>query len=364
MADIIAIGTAVPAHAHQQKVLLGFMQQAYNLDAVERRKLSFLYSQSAIETRHSVLPDFSQPQQEWKFWPTNDSNFPNLDARMELYQQEALPLSVNAIRDCLKEKILPNEITHLITVSCTGMSAPGLDLQVAEEMQLSPTIFRTSVNFMGCYAAIHALKLAKMICDSTPSSNVVIVATELCTIHLQKEYTLDNAAGGLLFADGAAAVLVSNQLSASNAISLKSFYSKVALKGKEHMAWKISTKGFLMTLSAYIPQLIEEDINGLVSEALASGGLEKEEVDYWCFHPGGRKILDNIQKQLELVPDDLCYSRKVLANYGNISSATILFVLKSMMENAARKGVQSANIFGAAFGPGLTMETFIATIGA
>ncbi len=364
MADIIAIGTAVPAYAHQQKELLGFMQQAYNLDATERRKLAFLYHQSAIETRYSVLPDFSQPQAEWNFIPQDGSDFPNLDVRMDIYQQKAMPLSVEAINNCLEGKIATSEITHLVTVSCTGMSAPGLDLQIAEAMQLAPTIFRTSVNFMGCYAAIHALKLAKMICDSTPDSNVVIVATELCTIHLQQEYTLDNAAGGLLFADGAAAVLVSNQLVASNAISLKSFYSKVALKGKEHMAWQISTKGFLMTLSAYIPQLIEEDIEGLVNEALASGGLEKEDVDYWCFHPGGRKILDNIQKQLELVPDDLCYSRKTLANYGNMSSATILFVLKSMMENAARKGVQSANIFGAAFGPGLTMETFIATIGS
>jgi predicted naringenin-chalcone synthase len=362
LADIISIGTAVPPYAHQQKELLSFMQQAYGLDATDRRKLAFLYHQSAIETRYSVLPDFSKPQQEWGFWPTDGNTFPNLDARMNLYQQEALPLSIQAIQDCLKDTISTTDITHLITVSCTGMSAPGLDLQIAESLQLSPTLFRTSVNFMGCYAAIHALKLAKMICDSTPNSNVVIVATELCTIHFQQEYTMDNAAGSLLFADGASAVLVSNQMDTPNRISLKGFYSKIVLQGKEHMAWQINTKGFLMTLSSYIPQLVEADIEALVTEALDKENLEQEDVDYWCIHPGGKKILDNIQKQLQLMPDDLCYSRKVLANYGNMSSATILFVLKGIMDNAARRNVRSANIFGAAFGPGLTMETFTATV--
>jgi predicted naringenin-chalcone synthase len=362
LAEIISIETAVPDYAHRQKDLLNFMQQAYQLDAVERRKLAFLYSQSGIETRYSVLPDFSLPQEEWHFVPKDGSDFPNLDCRMAIYQQTAMPLSVKAIESCLAGKISKNKITHLITVSCTGMSAPGLDLQIAEAMQLSPTLFRTSVNFMGCYAAVHGLKLAKMICDSTPNSNVVIVATEICTIHLQQEYTLDNAAGSLLFADGAAAVLVSNQIQQPGAISLTNFYSKIALKGKEDMAWQISTKGFLMTLSAYIPQLIEQDIEGLVQEALSSGNLELEDIDYWCFHPGGKKILDNIQKQLQLVPDDLCHSRKVLANYGNMSSATILFVLKGIMENASRRNARSANIFGAAFGPGLTMETFTATV--
>lgn len=364
MAEIISIETAVPAFAHQQKDLLGFMQQAYNLDAVERRKLAFLYSQSAIETRYSVLPDFSQPQDEWSFWSAGNNSFPNLDRRMELYQREALPLSVKAIEACIANKISKDEITHLVTISCTGMSAPGLDLQIAEALQLSPTLFRTSVNFMGCYAAVHGLKLAKMICDSTPNANVIVVATELCTIHLQQEYTADNVAGSLLFADGAAAVLVSNQIRFPNSVSLKNFYSKISLKGKDDMAWQISSKGFLMTLSAYIPQLVQENIAELVNDALANSNIEQDDVDYWCFHPGGKRILDNIQKQLDLSPDDLCYSRKVMANYGNMSSATILFVLKGIMENAARRNVRSANIFGAAFGPGLTMETFTATVGA
>lgn len=340
------------------------MQAAYGLNDVDKRKLAFLYHQSAIESRYSVLPDFSEPTNRWGFIPPPDADVeaPDLDRRMAIYQQEAMPLSVKAIEDCISGFIDPHQITHLVTVSCTGMSAPGLDLQIAEAMQLPPTIFRTSVNFMGCYAAIHALKLAKMICDSTPGSNVVIVATELCTIHLQQAYTLDNAASSLLFGDGAAAVLVSNQLHAANHISLNSFYSKVALKGKEHMAWQLSTKGFLMTLSSYIPQLIEEDIRILVNEALMNAHLTKADISYWCLHPGGKKIIEAIGKQLNMTDDELCYSRKVLAEYGNMSSPTILFVLKEIMDNRAGQ-LKPATVFGVAFGPGLTMETFTATAG-
>lgn len=237
------------------------------------------------------------------------------------------------------------------------MSAPGLDLQLAEVLNLSPNIFRTSVNFMGCYAAIHALKLAKMICDTTPNANVVIADTELCTLHFQKEYTQDNAASSLLFADGSAAVLISNQIKKSGSVSLKGFYSQVAFRGKKDMSWELSSKGFLMKLSGYIPQLIEEDIDTLVAASLAHHQVDKEAITHWCIHPGGKKILQVIGQKLALQKDDLCFSKTVLAKYGNMSSPTILFVLKDMMQNMQ----SGANIFGVAFGPGLTMETFLAS---
>jgi predicted naringenin-chalcone synthase len=197
-----------------------------------------------------------------------------------------------------------------------------------------------------------------MICDSTPASNVIIIATELCTLHFQKEYTLDNAASSLLFADGSAALLVSNNIKKDNFISLRKFFSSVAYKGKNDMSWRLSSKGFLMSLSSYVPQLIEEDIDALVQKALKQNNLEKEDITHWCVHPGGRKILDVIQKKLQLTEMDLSCSRKVLASYGNISSASILFVLKEIMENLQDR---TATIFGVAFGPGLTMETFIAS---
>lgn len=335
------------------------MQTAYGLDDIDKRKLSFLYHQSNINTRYSIVEDFGNPEANGNFIPKNvEEPFPCLNTRMNLYAQEALPLSISAINNCINGIIEPQEITHLITVSCTGMSAPGLDLQVCEAMELSSNIFRTSVNFMGCYAAIHALKMADMICRSTPSANVVIVATELCTLHFQKEFTPDNAASSLLFADGSAAVLVSNKMENDNAIKLKSFYSQVSLKGKGDMSWEINTKGFLMRLSSYIPQLIKEDIAVLVKGALDNGDLIKEDITHWCIHPGGKKILEVIQQQMQLCDCQLSYSRDILAKYGNMSSASILFVLKQMMDNLNDK---PANIFGVAFGPGLTMETFIAS---
>ena len=180
---------------------------------------------------------------------------------------------------------------------------------------------------------------------------------ELCTIHFQKEYTQDNVASSLLFADGCAAALISNSIATESSLALNGFYSQVQYKGKNDMAWQLSSKGFLMTLSGYIPQLVEQDINRLVENALSHYGLAKQDISQWCVHPGGKKILEVIERQLLLDKEALSRSRKVLAEYGNMSSPTILFVLKEFMKS---KTADNTNIFGLAFGPGLTMETFIA----
>ncbi len=360
LTNIVSIATAVPTYKHQQESILHFMQEMYGLDADDKRKLAFLYHQSHINTRYSCVADYGAPKADWTFIPqTENIDFPCIDVRMQRYQAAALPLSVDAIKQCIDGIITPQEITHLITVSCTGMSAPGLDLQVAEAMQLSPNIFRTSVNFMGCYAAIHGLKLAKMICDSsTTKANVAVVCTELCTLHFQKGFTPDNAASSLLFADGSAAVLLSNTIKTDKSLTLQNFYSQIAYQGKKDMAWEISSSGFLMTLSGYIPQLIEHDIEALPHSALQQNDLTKADISHWCVHPGGRKIVDVIEQKLQLAASDLQYSRQVLRDYGNMSSPTILFVLKAMMDEPIASG---SNIFGVAFGPGLTMETFTAT---
>lgn len=359
MANIISIGTATPDFRHPQNEILKFMQQAYNLNDVDKRKLSFLYGHSGIQQRYSVIEDFSKPIGDWSFIPNDHSDaFPCLERRLMLYDEQAAIMSVNAINNCIENIISAGEITHLITVSCTGMSAPGLDLQVCEALNLSPNVFRSSVNFMGCYAAIHAMKIAQMICDTSPAANVVVVCTELCTIHFQKEYTLDNAASSLLFGDGSAAMLISNNQQLQAKLTIKDFHSHVSLKGKNDMSWQLSSKGFLMTLSSYVPQLIQEDIDALVTNALKKSNLKKEDITHWCIHPGGKKIIDLIQKQMNLQCNDVQFSNKVLADYGNMSSATILFVLKEIIDSA---GDGPKNVFGVAFGPGLTMETFVAS---
>ncbi len=361
MSKIISISTSVPEYEHRQEDILTFMQRVYAMNEVDKRKLKFLYHQSAIDTRYSTIPDYSLNANEWQFYPATENldPFPSLELRMKWFDKTAPPLSITAIEKCIENKIPKEEITHLITVSCTGMSAPGLDLQIMEGMNLPSTIFRTSVNFMGCYAAIHGLKLADSFCKNDKNAKVLVVCTELCTLHFQRENTVDNIASSLLFADGCAAMLVAHNHDTRPGLRIKNFYSEVAFKGKKDMSWELSSSGFLMTLSGYVPELIEQDFNLLLNNALANAGMHKKDISHWCVHPGGKRILSSIEKSIDISSDDLRESYNVLKNYGNMSSPTILFVLKEIMEGLAIKKQKNANVFGAAFGPGLTLETFI-----
>ena len=358
MSKIISIGTAVPAYCHQQMDILPFMQTVYASGEADKRKLRFIYQQSGIRQRYSVVADYSRPPEDWKFYPATENlePFPSLEQRMMLYNKQAPLLSVDAIRNCLGHVHDEKEITHLITVSCTGMSAPGLDLQILELMDLEKNIFRTSVNFMGCYAALHALKIANSICKAEPEAQVLVVCTELCTLHFQRESTLDNIMSSLLFGDGAAAVLITGNNNPHEGLKLDHFYSEVIPKGKRDMAWELSSSGFLMTLSGYIPDLIEEDFNSIVNRALEKEHISREDISHYCIHPGGKRILEAIHKSLGLANGELTASYKVLSEFGNLSSASILFVLKEVLHE--RKAIRK--LFGAAFGPGLTVETFTA----
>ncbi len=274
---------------------------------------------------------------------------------MDWYQRYAASLSLKAVDACLKKESL-KKITHLITVSCTGMSAPGLDLELLELLELPSNTWRSSVNFMGCYAAIHALKIADAYCKADKTANVLIVCTELCTLHFQKEFTVDNITSSMLFSDGAAAVLVTGN-EEEEGLHIENFYSSLVIKGKQDMAWQLSSKGFLMTLSAYIPELIEENFEMLVNDALNAAKTEKKDIAHWCIHPGGKKILEAIHKSLQFSNDELSNSYDILSEFGNMSSPTVLFVLERIISDI-KNGVRG-KIFGAAFGPGLTTETFI-----
>lgn len=358
MSKIVSIGTALPAYCHQQTDILQFMQAVYAPSEAERRKLRFLYSQSGIQQRYSVVGDFSRPAADWKFFPATENlePFPTLEQRMAVFNRYAPQLSVDAIRNCLEGVLPHHQITHLITVSCTGMSAPGLDLQVMELLDLPRNIMRTSVNFMGCYAAIHALKLGDALCRSDAGAKVLIVCTELCTIHFQREGTLDNIASSLLFGDGSAAVLMMPESSTSKGLRLAGFYSEVLPNGKRDMAWELSATGFLMTLSGYVPELIEEDLGAIIGRSLERKAWRREDITHWCLHPGGKRILEAVTKSAGIEKAQLLHAYEVLRLHGNMSSATILFVLKSMLDADGPAG----KFFGAAFGPGLTVETFVA----
>jgi len=364
LSKIISIATKVPSYKHRQDDLFAFAEKVYCADESESRKLKFLYRHSGIETRYSVVPDYSAGLTERILFPqTADLEpFPSLETRMKIYNDHAATLSAAAILGCIENKITKDQITHLITVSCTGMSAPGTDLQVMELLDLPKNITRTSVNFMGCYAAVHGLKLADAFCNSNKDANVVVVCTELCTLHFQKDISADNMTSSLLFADGSAAMLVKHDNNEHKGIRIKNFYSDVSFKGKKDMAWELSSKGFLMTLTGYVPELIKEDFKGLVDKALDSSQLNQDAVSHWCIHPGGKKILESISASLGITNEALKYSYEVLNDYGNMSSPTILFVLKKILDECKQQEPKhSPLIFAAAFGPGLTMETFTAT---
>jgi predicted naringenin-chalcone synthase len=334
------------------------MEAVYAANEIEMRKLRFVYRHSGIQQRYSVLSDYSRPLSEWKFYPQSENlePFPSLEQRMTLYSKHAPQLSINAIRNCLDGILHHQDVSHLITVSCTGLSAPGLDLQVMELMELRKDIFRTSVNFMGCYAAIHALKLADVICNGNSNARVLIVCTELCTLHFQREATPDNIMSSLLFGDGAAAVLVMPVNCTPSGLEITSFYSEVIPRGKRDMAWELSSTGFLMTLSGYVPELIEEDFSGVVKRSLNTETFSQKDITHWCIHPGGKKILEAIENSTGIEQRHLQESYNILKNYGNMSSATILFVLKNILHQKH----EAKNVFAAAFGPGLTVETFTA----
>jgi alkylresorcinol/alkylpyrone synthase len=364
LSQIKSIGTAVPQFKHDQNEILRFMSRIYAFNEKERRTLKYLYHQSGISSRYSVISDYSREPGEWTFYPPaeNLEPFPSLEKRMKVFNRHAISLSAGAIRNCLEDHMDPKEITHLITVTCTGLTAPGLDLQLMELLDLPKNIFRTSINFMGCYAAIHALKLADTLCNADPSAKVVIVCTELCTLHFQQQATTDNITSSLLFGDGSAAVLITGDRDKSAGFPLIGFYGEVMPKGKQDMSWELSSTGFAMTLTSYVPALIEEDFDKLVTHALAKHGISRDQITHWSIHPGGRKILEAIEKSLSLPKEKLDSSYQVLKEYGNMSSPTILFVLKEILSGLDKTKEQK--IFGAAFGPGLTMETFLVGTGS
>jgi predicted naringenin-chalcone synthase len=352
MSRITHLGTAVPKHKNEQASILEFMSKIGSEDTRDQRRTSLMYARSGIATRYSVVPDYVCALEDRVFFPnTNDLEpFPSIEKRMEFFDVNAIGLGLNAIENAFSGKDIPQDITHLITVSCTGLSAPGLDILLVKALGLPSDINRTSVNFMGCYAAIHALKQADVICKSQADAKVLIVLVELCTLHFQKEQTLDFITSNLLFGDGAACCLVEN---GERGFRIESAYSKLFLESQESMGWHLSSNGFLMSLKTEVPKLIEDNIAKFVETALSKIDLKKEDVANWAIHPGGRKILEVTVKSLGLKMDDLNISFDVLKNYGNMSSCTLIFILKEML------GKKSGNTFVAGFGPGITMESLI-----
>lgn len=353
MSFINSIGTAVPEYKYRQDEIANFMIDYIDGDDRITRMIKILYSKSAIKQRHSVVPDFSIRYGNHNLFNGTQAN---LSTRMQLFGEEAPELALKAAVNAMHD-VEVKSITHLITVSCTGMSAPGLEIQLMQKLGLNDDVIRLSVNFMGCYAAFHALRIADSLCTSDPNARVLIVSVELCSIHFLKDTTEDNLRANALFADGAAATIVSSKSRNANSWEIKKFYSRLMPKGYKDMAWEIGDDAFQMRLTSYIPELVKQGVGPLLEGCLISADLEKSDIGKWAIHPGGKKILEAVEEVMNLDENALDIPKYVLENYGNMSSPTILFVLKELWDN--RNQDEDDMIFAAGFGPGLTLESCI-----
>jgi predicted naringenin-chalcone synthase len=361
MSRIISIGTAVPDHRTDQGAILEFMHAAYE-DETASRKLNVLFNHSGISSRYSVLPDFDKSRQQHVFFNGTPSTA-NVENRIDVFKQKAVPLAMAAIDEAYQAIGKNKETfkaTHLITVTCTGLSAPGLDADIMEKLDLPDDIYRVSVNFLGCNAAFHAIKLADMICASEPSAKVLVVCVELCTLHFQPKDNHDNLLSNTIFGDGAAALLITSDKAAKarelKGLSLEGSYGLLLKEGKELMGWNITPQTFEMILSAKIPEFIGEHVDSILQKTGKKLNIDISTIHKWAIHPGGKKILDTISKQLQIPSTEMEPSYKVLKEYGNMSSPTVLFVLKELLEQGLAEGEQ---VFSIGFGPGLSIETAV-----
>ena len=354
MSYITAIETAVPENCFSQETLSSFYMGTTD-DQLCKRKIKIVAAKTGIDKRYSVVKDFGADTSTFELFDKASDHEPGLTERMQLYKKYATGLSISAVKKIRNFEERKEKITHLITVTCTGLSAPGLDIELIRELDLSPATERSSINFMGCNAAIIALKSADAICRSQSDANVLVVCTELCTIHFQKRFNDDYILSNLIFGDGAAAVMLSSQPGEEyygKKIQISRFNSMILHNGYRDMAWQLSETGFIMNLTSYVPGLIKENILPMLDKI----GLKSSSITHWAIHPGGKKIVDDFAIALNLDKTLLTETYDVLKNFGNMSSPTVLFVLKKVLEKAGEASLGD-KLFAAAFGPGLSIET-------
>ena len=342
------IGTAVPPHdIHAEFVDFG---RTTALDGRTAALFDRMVALADIEHRYAIFAPGPKPRDH-----VLDSEgfyrrgaFPSTSARMARYEPAALALANQAIEalDIARER---SAITHLIVASCTGFTAPGLDFQIMRAAGLRDSVERTIVGFMGCFAAVNALKLAAHIVRADSHAKVLVVNLELSSLHLQEDWRIEKLLSFLLFADGAGACLVSAE---PHGIALGAFHAAVIPNSDGLITWHIGDHGFVMHLSGQVPGRIRRWLPAHGASLLRD--RTTSDIALWAVHAGGRSILDSVQQAMPLPPNALDYSRGVLRDFGNMSSATLIFVLQRIMSDAAATGDGMAM----AFGPGLTVETF------
>ncbi len=349
-AYINRIATATPPHDVHQ----AFISFAETLvpEGTGRNLYKRMVRMSQIEHRYSFIQPVASADGAWSdaegiYVP---GSFPGTARRMQAFERFAPQLAKCALTRLAISEEERRSITHVIVTSCTGLYAPGLDFDIVDALELKQPVERTMIGFMGCYAAINALKSARHIVRSEPDACVLIMNLELCTLHMQETPDLEQVLSFLLFADGCAACLGSGR---ATGLAMDSFLALRLPETSHLITWKIREMGFDMQLSGQVPGEIRRTLGELGSEI--TQGRDVNAIELWAVHPGGRTILDAVEKGLALAPEALTASRHVLANYGNMSSATVMFVLREMIQSA-RAGQLGCAM---SFGPGVTAETML-----
>jgi alpha-pyrone synthase len=349
-AYINRIVTAVPPHDVHER-FLSFAQSLLERDVRRLALFNRMAERSGIEHRYSCFSPAAHAEGEAlnaeAFYKRGA--FPDTAARMRAFETQAPALAVAAVE---KLDLGParDRITHLLITCCTGLSAPGLDLELIERCHLGSSVERTMIGFMGCCAAINALKLARHIVRSDPAAQVLVLNLELCTLHLKESTDLEQILSFLLFADGCAASLVTSN---PQGIALESFHALLVPDTQDLITWHVRESGFDMVLSGQVPAMIQASLPSHTNEILAGASIAS--IDLWAVHPGGRTVLDAVERAFHLAPASLSTSRDILRRYGNMSSATVMFVLEALMHSAPAGATGCAM----AFGPGLVAETML-----
>lgn len=356
-AHITGLGLALPAHWVTQADSARHALSTSQATNGQRNFAERVYQNAGIASRHSVLLEASsaegQPVQQSYYLPQDDANptGPSTAQRMHSYREHAAPLACRAAEKALAESgVDRSDITHLVTVSCSGFYSPGYDIQMIQQLDLNPQTTRTHVGFMGCHGALNGLRVAKAIAEADPDARVLMACVELCSLHYHYDWTPQRIVSNSLFADGAASVVVRAGGEAED-VALRNNWSEVVPGTLDAMTWSIGDHGFEMTLSPTVPELIHKRLPSVLSSWLAEHGMTIQDIDAWAVHPGGPKILEAVEEALELKAGALRASRDVLSRYGNMSSPTLLFVLNELQQ---QRRTGPTVMLG--FGPGLTIE--------
>lgn len=365
---ILALGTAVPRYKVAQQAVGEWMAAGFADQPAAARMIRAAHAQSGIETRHACIPDFGKVDPASRFALGGDlTTSATTSERMAVYQRESIPLAVGAAKRTIAQlaeerQVDPTDITalvtHVIAVSCTGFFAPGLDFALTKALQLNPTVDRQLIGFMGCAAAFNGLRVATQAVRSNPNALALVVSVELASLHSYPNSSRDTIIAASLFADGAGAALVGRPTAADKRyFLLQQFHSCIKPETEEEMAWQIGDHGFVLRLSPRIPTHLAE-----VAPAALTRLFANRLPDFWAIHPGGRAIVERLAEIFDLTPAQTAATFAVLRGYGNMSSATILFVLHELQQRSLTTTDAAAALpakqtgVAMAFGPGLVIE--------